>query len=227
MLKTQVVTADSSTHGPQLFEEVCRGRPTYKFKGGLYIPLYPSDIWMIRQGVVQLSTVHCDGEEAILGLVYPDMPFGLPLTQVDPHEAIALSNVELIRISQTELEQSPLLAQGILRQLNRRLQQTEALLSLINQRLVSARLQALLLLLTQELGQVTPDGVRIQVRLTHQQLANLVGTTRISVTRILGYLRKEGWLSIDQTRHIVIHDAAALSVAIRCCTTGLTQKGLE
>gem|GEM_PF-3188331 len=43
-------------------------------EGGLYIPLDSSDIWIVRQDVVQLSTVHCDREEAILGFLQQNQP---------------------------------------------------------------------------------------------------------------------------------------------------------
>jgi CRP-like cAMP-binding protein len=162
--------------------------------------------------MVQLSTIFANGDEAVLGFVYPAMPFGLPLTQLDPYEATAIADVVLMRLNQVELETSPFLAQGVLQQLSRRLQQTEAMLALISQRRVCDRLQQLLLLLKQEVGQVTPHGVRLEIRLTHQQLASLLGTTRVTITRLLGDLRQEGWLSIDRTRHLVIREAPPLRV---------------
>ncbi len=208
MARTQISLLLSTTPWLQLLEKAYRGRPTYEFKRCFNIPLYPCDVWIIIQGVVQLSTSHCDGNVAILGLAYPEMPFGLPFTQVDPYEAIGLTDVELMRFSRTEMEASSELIQGILLQLNRRLYQTEALLALISQRFVSDRLQQLLLLLRMEMGEGTSDGVRLTVRLTHQQLAELTGTTRMTVTRLLGSFYKEGWLSVDKTRHMVIHDSA-------------------
>lgn len=200
----------SSVNWSQLLKEVYRGRQTYKYREGLNIPLHPHDVWIVCRGVVQLSTFHCDGNEAILGLAYPDMPFGAPITQIDPYEAIGLTDVILMRISQREIEQSPQLMHGMLLQLNRRLQQTEILLDLINHHQVGDRLQHLLLLLKSEVGEVTPDGVRLRIRLTHEQLANLTGTTRPSVTRLFRSLRKQGWLSVDQSRHILLHSSIAL-----------------
>lgn len=190
-----------------MLEELCQGRQTYHFGKGLKIPLSSQEIWILRQGLVILSTFFSDGGEANLSLVYPDMPFGLPLTQVDPYEAIALTDVVLIRLNQIEVENSPLLAQEILQQINRRLQITEALLVVLHHNSVSCRLQALLLLLTKEIGEQTPEGIRIGVRLSHQQLADLVGTTRVTVTKTLKSLRKEGWLSLDQTQNFILHDA--------------------
>lgn len=217
MPKMYTLSPTFSSNWYQLLEKVYLGRQTYEFKRGYTIPLNPHDIWIVSRGVVQLKTVHFDGAETTLGLIYQEMPFGLPLTQLDPYEAIALTEVVLMRLSKTEIDQSPRLAQEILCQLNRRLQQTEALLALSNQRFISDRLQALLLLLKKELGQSTPEGIRIRVRFTHQQFANLVGTSRVTVTRIVNFLRKEGWLSIDQSRHLVIHDSAVISVVVHSC----------
>lgn len=207
MLQTQVSVSPAPTDWRQVFEEAYQGRHTYDFKSGNTIPMGSQDLWIVCRGIVQLGTLFSSGDEAVLGFVYPAMPFGLPLTQLDPYEALALTDVVLMRLNQVELESSPLLAQGVLQQLSRRLQQTEAILAMISQRRVYDRLRQLLLMLKQEVGQVTPDGVRLEVRLTHQQLANLLGTTRVTITRLLGLLRQEGWLSIDRTRHFVIADA--------------------
>jgi len=132
------------------------------------------------------------------------MPFGLPFTLINPYQATALSDVDLMRLSVAEVDQSSTLAQGILRHVNRRLRQTEALLALVGHRRVRDRLCQLLLLLRQEVGQPVKEGDRLGVRLTHQHLANAIGTTRVTVTRLLGQLKEEGWLKIDRTYHIVL-----------------------
>jgi CRP-like cAMP-binding protein len=186
-------------------ENVYRGRNLYPYSGGYQIPIYPHEIWIVCRGVVQLNTIHTNGTEVILGVVGTSMPFGLPLTILNPYQAIALSDVDLMRLTMTEIEQSPILAQGIFRHLTRRLQQTESMLSVVNQRRVEDRLRQLLLLLKNEIGQDTSEGIRLNVRLTHQHLANAIGSTRVTVTRALGELQAEGWLSIDKNRYILIH----------------------
>lgn len=104
----------------------------------------------------------------------------------------------------SDIEQSPLLSQEIFRHLSRRLQQSEAFLALAGCRRVEDRLRQLLILLQHEVGQPVKTGMRLNVRLTHQHLANAIGTTRVTVTRLLGQLREEGWLTIDPTRHIIL-----------------------
>ncbi len=172
--------------------------------------MLPNQLWVVCRGVVQLGTLYDNGEEALLGLAGPSMPFGLTLTLIRPYHAIALSDVDLMRLTQAEIDQSPMLAQGLFRQLTRRLRQTEAVLAMVGYRRVEDRLRHFLLLLKQEVGYPIPGGTRLTVRLTHQQLANAIGTTRVTVTRLISQLREEGWLSIDRHRHIVLSPSTSL-----------------
>ncbi|MGB7414783.1 MAG: Crp/Fnr family transcriptional regulator [Thermosynechococcaceae cyanobacterium] len=210
MASTPTLTQLSTTDFRQLIEEIYAGRNLYDFKRGQLIPLQQHDVWIICRGLVQLSTLHPTGDETIVGLASPAMPFGLPFTQLMPYESRALTDVVMMRLHHMELEQSPRLAQGLFQQFGSRLKQTEALLAIVSQRRVEDRLRQLLMLLSQDVGQVTSQGIRLTVRLTHQQLANLTATTRVTVTRLLRQLRQENWLDIDVSRHFVIlHSTSA------------------
>ncbi|MBD2102292.1 Crp/Fnr family transcriptional regulator [Leptolyngbya sp. FACHB-261] len=195
----------------QLMEGIYRDRPLYPFRSGQIIKIQPQEIWVVCRGVVQLSTLYASGDEALLGLAGPSMPFGQPFTLLEPYMATALSDVDLMRLTVAEVEASPTLAQGIFRHVSRRLRQTEAILALTGQRRVEDRLRHILWLLKNELGQATVEGTRLGVRLTHQHLANAIGTTRVTVTRLLGKLRSEGWITIDPSRHIVVCAGASLT----------------
>ena len=92
---------------------------------------------------------------------------------------------------------------GIFRNLTLRLQQAEAWLALSGKRLVSDRLRYFLIMLARDFGQVEPSGIRIPMRLTHHQLATAIGTTRVTVTRLLKEFKTEGWLVIDQRQALL------------------------
>jgi len=185
-------------------------RPLQPYRSGQAIAMGASQIWLVCRGVVQLVTSYPNGEEAILGLVCPSMPFGWPLTFIYPYRATALTDVDLMSLTLAELEQSPQLASGVFHQLSQRLRQTEALLALAGYCRVEDRLRQLLLLLKQEIGQPVDQGTRLTVRLTHQHLANAISTTRVTVTRLMGKLQQEGWLVVDKQRHIIIPDHLSL-----------------
>jgi CRP-like cAMP-binding protein len=186
---------------------------TFSYASGEAIWTEPNHIWVVCSGVVQLSMLHPSGDEVLLGLVVPSMPFGAPLTNLQSGTTKALTSVELLRFSLQEIEQSPNLTLALFRQLNRRLLQTESILAISSHRRIEDRLRHLLLLLKQEVGEPTRDGheVRLQVKLTHQQLANTIGTSRVTITRLLGQLRAENFVYQDRDRHLVITTSATFA----------------
>lgn len=204
MLQSLVPAPSTQLDLRQLLENLYQGRTLQPYRAGQVIPLRPDELWIVCRGVVQLSTLYATGDEALLGLAGPSMPFGLPLTCIQPYQATALSDVDVMRLTWLEVQQSPQLAQGISTHLGRRLRQAEALLSLMGHRRIRDRLWGLLLLLSQEMGQPVAQGTRLNVRLTHQHLANAIGTTRVTVTRLLGQFKAEGGLLVDRQHHLIL-----------------------
>jgi CRP-like cAMP-binding protein len=204
MLQSDSPTAVVQPDLRQLLEKLYQGRTLRTFHAGQTIPMGAQEMWIVCRGVVQLSTLYPNGDEALLGLASPSMPFGLPLTLIHPYQATALSDVGCMSITMAEIDRSPSLSQEIFRQLSRRLRQTEAILAMAGCRRIEERLRQLLQLLQMEIGQPVDSGIRLSVRLTHQHLASAIGTTRVTVTRLLGQLREEGLLIVDDNRHIIL-----------------------
>ncbi|MEM9006853.1 MAG: Crp/Fnr family transcriptional regulator [Cyanobacteria bacterium P01_F01_bin.86] len=198
-------TSLKSSHNDfvEVLEQLYRERTLIPHSAGRTIPLRLNEVLIICRGIVQLFTIQQDGSETLLGLAGPSMPIGLPLTVVDPYWATALTDVDILSVSMAEIEASPMLMAGICRHLMLRLQQSEAWLSISGKRLVADRLRQLLLLIAQDFGQVETCGVRIPVRLTHHQLATAIGTTRVTVTRLLKDFKEEGWLQTQQ-RYLIL-----------------------
>jgi len=200
--------SSAATKAPQhdfvaVLEQLYRERTLTPHSAGRTVPLRLKEVLIICRGVVQLYTIQQDGSETLLGLAGPSMPIGLPLTVVNPYWATALTDVDVLPLAMAEIESSPLLMAGICRHMMLRLQQSEAWLAIAGKRLVADRLRQLLLLIAQDFGQVETCGVRIPVRLTHHQLATAIGTTRVTVTRLLKDFKEEGWLHTQQ-RYLII-----------------------
>jgi CRP-like cAMP-binding protein len=183
----------------------------YPYPSNTAIPMELERIWVVSRGVVQLNVLHPSGDEVILGLVTPLMPFGMELSFLAAYSARTLTPVELLSFSWIEIESSPDLCQNLLRSMVHRLSQTEAILAISSHRRVEDRLRNFLLLLKQELGQPTPQGFRLNVKLTHQQIASAIGTSRVTITRLLGKLRAEKWVKMSSDRHLVITTKATFS----------------
>jgi CRP-like cAMP-binding protein len=180
-------------------------RRLHFYERGEEIPLISQGIWQVNRGVVQLVKFNHQGEETSLGWVQSDNYFGVWLTSLDSFQAKALSDVYLLWYSLVEIEKNGDLAQKILSQVVKRLRQSEELLAIAGLKRVEDRLVKLLKLLGKEIGETKESNVRLKVRFTHQNLANAIGTTRVTVTRLLGDLQKQGLISLDSTRHILLH----------------------
>jgi CRP-like cAMP-binding protein len=191
-------------YADRTLEELYRQKNFLHYRRGKEIPLLKQDVLLVQQGIVQISTFDAEGNDILLALASPSMPFGLPLTFVDPYFATALTNVVLIRFTVAEIEQYFDLNRLILRGLDLRLQQSEAIQSILGSRHIQERLYRFLLLLSKEIGEPVADGIRLTARLTHQHLASTIGTTRVTVTRMLGKLQESGTIKFDSTRHMVV-----------------------
>jgi biotin operon repressor len=70
------------------------------------------------------------------------------------------------------------------------------------------RLKSLLRLLIIRLGKRTPEGYKLQFLLPHSRLAEMIGTTRSTVSRSLGALKEKGIISIDEMKEeLVVKDS--------------------
>ena len=81
------------------------------------------------------------------------------------------------------------------------------------------RLKSLLRLLIIRLGKRTPEGYKLQFLLSHSRLAEMIGTTRSTVSRSLGALKEKGIISIDEMKEELV---AKDSELIPTTATGVT-----
>lgn len=180
------------------------GYPLQVYHKGEVIPLNPQVIWQVRSGLVKLTTYSHSGQEVLVGLVGASSAFGSTLTALSLYEATALADTQLWSIPLSEFATSPQLKQRLLRQISQRLKQTESLLAVYGQTRVADRLESLLRLLKQEIGQPVAGGTRLSVRLTHEDLATACCTTRVTITRLLTQLQQQKKLSVDSQHHLIL-----------------------
>ncbi len=180
----------------------------YFHSKGEEIPLFPEGVWQVTQGLVQLSANYEDGEQVLFGWAGTGAWFGTPDSGTLDYQAIALSPVHLRWLRLDEIESSMRLSQMMLPQLAKRLRQAELLLIVNGRRHTIDRLRGLLSLLSLELGEPLPNGqTRISYKLTHQQLASAIGTTRVTVSRMMAQFQDKGYITLDKHRHPILDNS--------------------
>ena len=164
-------------------------------------------LYFLLEGAVRLYKIYGGHKEATVALLKDRGVFGeLGLEEGSRQrcfaEALAGSRVAVVRKSVLfeTLKRHPALATKLLYSYSERLGQSdEALESLLN-REVSARLATLLLNLGERLGEADGSGTVLKVRLTHQDLANMIVSTREAVSKVMGEFRRTGLIEVRDRR---------------------------
>ena len=160
--------------------------------------------YVLVDGVARSVRVNADGRCLTTGLVDAGMAFGcLPFAGDQAAEQVeALVDCDVLRASTADLESlaavDPIIARNLARSNAARLRAAETRLAALAFQPVPARLAGVIVELADHFGKVTPQGVRIDVRLTHGALAEMTCTTRETLTKVAGWLRNEEIATIER-----------------------------
>lgn len=178
--------------------------PVSKYSSGELISLPHETLWYVVKGLVKLTTLNHQGQEILMGLIGPGVPFGKQLTSLPIYEASAVSSVELMSFTDAEVLASEDLTRTLFAGITSRLRQTEALLTLSGERQLETRLYQLFKVLKQEVGQPVAAGICLNIRLTHEELASACGATRVTITRLLKKLQDENKITFNDKKQIIL-----------------------
>jgi CRP-like cAMP-binding protein len=185
---------------------------------------FPDDlgqtILLLARGRVKIKAVTPDGRESIFAFIEAGEVFGeLALLDDEPRReyAEAVADSLVLAIPREEvlwlMGRRPAVALRVTKLLGFRRRRIENRLRNILFRSTRERTIALVLELLDSHGRRTADGGwELRIKLSHQDLANLIGATRESVTLALGRLQREGLISTNR-RIIRVPDRAKLTAA--------------
>ncbi|TVQ56885.1 MAG: global nitrogen regulator NtcA [Spirulina sp. DLM2.Bin59] len=186
----------------------------------IFFPGDPAErVYFLLKGAVKLSRVYEAGEEITVALLRENSVFGVLSLITGQHSdrfyhSVAFTPVELLSAPidqvQKALKENPELSLLMLQGLSSRILQTEMMIETLAHRDMGSRLVSFLLILCRDFGVPTPEGIRIDLKLSHQAIAEAIGSTRVTVTRLLGDLRQEDMISIHKKK-ITVHNPVALS----------------
>ena len=176
----------------------------------------PRGIYVLCDGAIKLSISSAEGKTVILRIAEPGEALGLvPTLSGRPHEVTA----ETLRPSKISfvarqsflhfLQNHPEAYQSVTNQLEAQyLSACDHLRTLALSQSVSEKLARLLLEMASR-GQQTEDGIRIALELTHEEIGELIGTSRESVTRTLSEFKQHDLVTVRGAT-LMIQDCSAL-----------------
>lgn len=213
---TDLATAFRQFHSgpfPPVVENYDRGKT-------IFFPGDPAErVYFLLKGAVRLSRVYEAGEEITVALLRENSVFGVLSLLTGQksdrfYHAVAFTPVELLSAPieqvQKALQENPELSMLMLKGLSSRILQTEMMIETLAHRDMGSRLVSFLLILCRDFGVPTDEGIRVDLKLSHQAIAEAIGSTRVTVTRLLGELREKNMISIYKKK-ITVHDPVNLS----------------
>jgi CRP-like cAMP-binding protein len=166
-------------------------------------------MYLIQDGQVKVTKMSEDGREKILEMFGPGDFFGdMSLFDRQPRSAsikttkacvlMALSRQDFLGL----LRQNPDVCMQVMQELSRRLRDADEQIRALLFERVEGRTRQLLARMARETVPDHPDR-RATPAVTHQQLADLVGTSRETVTRVIKELKEAGWLEQVGKQYLV------------------------
>ncbi len=204
--------------GETEMQQIAKRSTMREFTRGRVI-LHPGQIqemvYLIKEGRVKVSRYSPEGREQILALLEPgDLVGELALVrETEPVHVEAFEDTLICELSRRDfislLRRQPEVMLYVMKLLAARLRVADEEIADLVFRDVSGRLAALLLRLAEAYGERDGGKLRLTLRLTHHDIASMIGATRETVTSTLSRFR-ESRLIVTEQRHIVICDPEGL-----------------
>ena len=190
-----------------------------RFRAGdiIFTPGDPDDqLYFLLRGTIRLYKVYGDFKEATTALLKDGGVFG-KLSLVEGRWqnvfAEAVTNARVAGVRKTTLTEvirrRPDFALKLFSSFSERLRQSDEVIESLIHREVSTRLATLLLNLSDRFGaEDNGAGVILDLRLTHQDLANMVASTREAVSKAMGEFQREGFVKVENRRITILNKNA-------------------
>jgi len=174
----------------------------------------PGDyMYVIREGRAKVTKASEDGREKIMNFLEAGAFFGDMALLGDETRSASVKTLEesvLLALSRRDfidlLRQSPDLSLAVIEELANRLRETNEQARSLSFQGVEERTRNLFDRIARD--EDAAPGQRITPALTHQQIADMVGTSRETVTRAIKQLKGSGWLSQEGKRYVIPAEGA-------------------
>jgi CRP/FNR family transcriptional regulator len=166
-------------------------------------------MYIILNGKTKVVQTTEDGKEILLAMHHSGEFFGemsLLDGKTSPATVVAMEDSSVAIISRQEFYSLIRAQQNVLDNLLlilcSRLRDSWEKIQLLNLKNASQRIKILFLMLSDRYGEKTAEGVTLNIKLTHQEIAEMTGMTRETVTRMIDKWQKDGEISVLKNKFI-------------------------
>lgn len=192
---------------------------TFPAGGQLMMAGLPGEaVYLIVNGTVRVQIERSDGRTVIVGIHGPgDIVGEMSVVDRDVRCASVVAQEETLTLwmdratLQESLRTMPTMASNLMELLSRRLRRATSQIESLAALDAPGRIAHQILTLARTYGHTDSAGdIHIRIRLTQEDLADLVGCSRVRVNQILSAYKRRRVVSVDQNHRITVHDMRAL-----------------
>ena len=175
----------------------------------------------VIEGVLKLSTGTEDGREQIVGMVFPSDFIGRPFGSTTGHGVTALTEAKVCVFNRRDFDafarEHPALEHKLLQRTLAELDRTRRWMLLLGRKSASEKVASFLVEMCERVAsagcdaEAMPDEVLIELPVSRQQIADVLGLTIETVSRQFTRFKADGIIDLPSRREVLVRDRHALA----------------
>jgi len=204
------IFSDLSEKDCESLKVLCKPRNYLKNSMIILEEEYGDLVFVVKTGTIKITRVNDEGKEVILALLGPGEMFGeLAILDGEARSANALAqeNCELLAINKEDfldiLKNNFSVSYNVMFELAKRLRKSDQQIEALSLSDAEHRIGVSLLNLAEDMGVIRKGKVTIQNLPFQQDIANMAGTSRETVSRVLKILEKKSMISKEGHKLVI------------------------
>jgi CRP-like cAMP-binding protein len=204
-------------------DDLSRQKVTNQFKKGQTLFMEgnpPYGLYCVSTGNIKITKMGSDGKDTIVRIatsgdvighrsIFTDQHYSATATALDDASVCFIDKKFILKM----VQEKPSVACNLIARLGRDLGASENKIASFSQKNVRERACELLLLLKQSHGKNSEEGTIIDIKLTREEMASLVGTATETLIRIISELKDEGIITQKGKSIIIVDEPMLLDFA--------------
>ncbi|MCA0044408.1 transcriptional regulator FnrL [Celeribacter litoreus] len=171
-------------------------------------------------GVASLSQAMEDGRTQMVGLLLPSDFLGRPGRDAAPYDVVAVSNLTLCCFRRKPFEQmmirTPHIGQRLLEMTLDELDAAREWMLILGRKTAREKIASLMAIIARRDASLAlssaEDGMSFELPLTREAMADYLGLTLETVSRQISALKRDGIITLEGKRHVIIPDFDRLQI---------------
>ncbi len=176
-------------------------------------------LYLVMEGKVKILKQSPGGKDMVLEVTPPGEVFGGVgiLAEEHPASAQAMETSRILKISRHDFfslfQRYPPLAAEVIVMLGKRLKDAHSIIRGLASERVERRIARILLKLADRIGSPEAEGIKLNIQLTRQDIADMVGSTVETAIRVMSRFQKEGILRSSKGRVLITNKERLTAIA--------------